>query len=90
MALAGETARTVTALLRRFLTFIFVGEKRFPDTASFFPVRLFILDCMPVYPGALPDTFSPQRCHLLIWLGPAANYPSHITEEALGAYPPAR
>jgi hypothetical protein len=37
MALAGETARTLTALLRRFLTFIFGGERRFltrfpPDT----------------------------------------------------------
>src|SRR5271157_2701603 len=29
MALAGEIAGTVTALLRRFLTFIFGGEKRF-------------------------------------------------------------
>jgi len=33
MALAGETAGTVTALLRRFLTFIF-GEKNVPDTVS--------------------------------------------------------
>jgi len=29
MALAGEAARTVTARLRRFLTFIFGGEKRY-------------------------------------------------------------
>ncbi len=71
MALAGETAGTVTALLRRFLTFIFGGEKRLltpfhprdtPDTVSS-PHR-FIPDPKDrrAYHQILPSTFELRGC----------------------------
>jgi hypothetical protein len=50
IVLAGESARTVTALLRRFLTFIFGGEKRFltpfPPVTPFPPL---LLDARPKF-----------------------------------------
>jgi hypothetical protein len=75
MALSGETAGTLTELLRRFLTFILGGEKRVPDTVSPLTVSpAEVVDAVPVPRWGKPElnricTSHVERQNLSIRMG---------------------